>query len=98
MCPPIFATRSSVRRAARRNRSPRGAYVAGVLVLVASSLFALRYGISRQLDLRRPIANFLPDSASGNKTPKQAANQKRNQKRTPEAPDENGTQADDDQK
>jgi hypothetical protein len=77
---------------------PRGAYVAGVLVLVASSLFALRYGISRQLDLRRPIANFLPDSASGNKTPKQAANQKRNQKRTPEAPDENGTQADDDQK
>ena len=74
---------------------PRSAYVAAALLLVASSLFALRYGISRQLDLRRPLANFLPDNLSGSKTTKQAANSKRNQKRVPESPDENGTATDD---
>ncbi|HJZ99973.1 MAG TPA: hypothetical protein VKE70_25865 [Candidatus Solibacter sp.] len=75
---------------------PRGAYIAGVLLLVASSLFALRYGISRQLDLRRPMANFLPESLNNSKM-RQASNQKRNPKQTPESPDENGTQADQDQ-
>jgi hypothetical protein len=75
---------------------PRGAYIAGVLLLVASSLFALRYGISRQLDLRRPMANFLPESLNNSKV-RQASNQKRNPKQTPESPDENGTQADQDQ-
>ena len=77
---------------------PRGAYVAGVLLLVASSLFALRYGISRQLDLRRPMANFLPDALTNNAKVRQAANNRRNPKQAPEAPDENGTSADDDQK
>jgi hypothetical protein len=77
---------------------PRGAYVACVLLLVASSLFALRYGISRQLDLHRPIANFLPDTLSHNPKVRQAANQKRDPRRTPESPDENGMSADDQQK
>ena len=74
---------------------PRSAYLTGVLLLVASSLFALRYGISRQLDLRRPLANFLPETLSGNKPVRQASNPKRNPKQTPEAADENGTSADD---
>ena len=74
---------------------PRAAYTAAILLLVAGSLFALRYGISRQLDLRRPLANFLPDSLTGSKTTREAKNQKRNQKQIPEAPDESGTQADD---
>ena len=32
------------------------------LALVAGSLFALRYGLSRRLDLQQPLANFLPES------------------------------------
>ena len=76
---------------------PRGAYIAGVLLLVASSLFALRYGISRQLDLRHPLANFLPESLTNSPKVRQASNSKRDPKRTPESPDENGTQADQDQ-
>ena len=76
---------------------PRSAYLAGALLLIASSLFALRYGMSKQLDLRRPIANFLPDTLSGNKTARQASNRRRDPKQTPQAPDENGTQTDDNQ-
>jgi hypothetical protein len=76
---------------------PRGAYVAAALLLVASSLFALRYGISKQLDLRRPLANFLPDTLTSSPKTRQAANNKRNPKQTPEAPDENGTSADEQQ-
>jgi hypothetical protein len=77
---------------------PRGAYVAGALLLVASSLFALRYGISKQLDLRRPLANFLPDTLTSSPKARQASNAKRNQKQTPESPDENGMATDDTEK
>jgi hypothetical protein len=38
---------------------PRTVYLLAALVLVASSLFALRYGISRKLDLRPPLAAML---------------------------------------
>lgn len=38
---------------------PRTVYLSAALVLVASSLFALRYGISRRLDLRPPLAAML---------------------------------------
>jgi len=77
---------------------PRGAYVAATLFLVASSLFALRYGISRQLDLRRPLANFFPETLEGTRTARQASQPKASPKRPPEAPDDNGLAADDDQK
>jgi len=40
-------------------RVPRTVYVLAVLALVASSLFALRYGITRRLDLRPPLARIL---------------------------------------
>lgn len=40
-------------------RVPRRAYAAAVLALVASSLFALRYGITRRLDLHPPLARIL---------------------------------------
>jgi len=39
---------------------PRTAYVLVVLLVVAGSLFALRYGFSRSLDLRPPLASMLP--------------------------------------
>ena len=40
---------------------PRAVYLMAGLVLVASSLFALRYGISRRLDLKTPLAQMLQD-------------------------------------
>jgi len=77
---------------------PHGAYVTLALLLVASSLFALRYGISKQLDLRRPLANFLPDLGTGNKPVRQASNAKKTPKQIPQVPDENGMPSDDDDK
>jgi len=38
---------------------PQTAYVAAVLLLVASSVFALRYGITQRLDLNQPLARIL---------------------------------------
>jgi hypothetical protein len=38
---------------------PRACYLVAALILVASSLFALRYGISRRLDLHAPLARML---------------------------------------
>ena len=38
---------------------PRSAYAMAALILVASSLFALRYGLSRRLDLAEPMARIL---------------------------------------
>src|SRR5229473_6456362 len=38
---------------------PRAAYVLAVLGLIASCLFALRYGITRTLDLKAPLATIL---------------------------------------
>jgi hypothetical protein len=40
-------------------RMPRRLYAVGALALVASSLFALRYGITRRLDLHPPLARIL---------------------------------------
>jgi hypothetical protein len=41
---------------------PRGAYLMAALALVAGSLFALRYGFTRQLDLKAPLATILRQS------------------------------------
>jgi len=41
---------------------PRTAYITGALVLVASSLFGLRYGLTSRLDLKQPLAVLLRDS------------------------------------
>ncbi len=38
---------------------PRTAYVAAALLLVASSVFALRYGLTDRLDLKQPLASIL---------------------------------------
>lgn len=40
-------------------RGPRGLYAAIGLAMLACSLFALRYGLSRRLDLRPPLARIL---------------------------------------
>ena len=69
---------------------PRTIYVMAALVMVASSLFALRYGLTRRLDLKHPLANFLPESLGANKRTEQAANPHRSPKQIPQGPDENG--------
>ena len=79
-------------------KMPRGLYVMAALLLVATSLFALRYGLSRRLDLKQPLANFLPESLSGGKNVRQADNARRNPKKSPEAPGEGVGALDQDQK
>ena len=46
---------------------PRTAYAMAALLLVASSLFALRYAVSRRLDLKPPLAALL-EQTFGDKT------------------------------
>ncbi|MBV8904598.1 MAG: hypothetical protein JOZ22_13275, partial [Acidobacteriia bacterium] len=41
---------------------PRTAYITAALLLVASSVFALRYGLTERLDLKRPLAHILRES------------------------------------
>jgi hypothetical protein len=76
---------------------PRAVYAMAALVLVAGSLFALRYGLTRRLDLRQPLANFLPESFTGGKPVRQAKNARRNPKQVPETPDESSAASSQDQ-
>jgi hypothetical protein len=75
---------------------PRGVYVTAVLALVAGSLFALRYGLSRRLDLRQPLASFLPERLSGGKPVRQAGKARGDGKQTPETLDDGSTPANQD--
>ncbi|HEY2014361.1 MAG TPA: hypothetical protein VGH38_12715 [Bryobacteraceae bacterium] len=80
---------------------PRTVYVMAALFLVASSLFALRYGLSRRLDLKQPLASMLQQSFGGDEAVVQAKNQKRMRQPDPETnqPDDSGaTVKDPDQK
>jgi hypothetical protein len=70
---------------------PRAVYLMAGLLLVAGSLFALRYGLSRRLDLREPLASFLPESITGGKPVHRADNARRNASQAPETPDEGST-------
>lgn len=76
---------------------PRAVYLMAGLALVAGSLFALRYGLSRRLDLQQPLANFLPESLGGGKPVHQANNSRRNPKQTPETPDDGSSAQNQDQ-
>jgi hypothetical protein len=38
---------------------PRAAYLSGALFLIATSLFALRYAVTRRLDLKPPLTAIL---------------------------------------
>jgi hypothetical protein len=53
---------------------PRTVYLMGALVLVASSLFALRYGMSRSLDLRQPFARLVQQQLGYEERTAQAKN------------------------
>ena len=57
-------------------------YAAGVLAFIASSLFALRYGLERRLDLRQPLARILENSFGG--SPTQTASLQKKPQTTPQ--------------
>jgi hypothetical protein len=64
-------------RAAIPFTMPRAVYAAGGLAFVATSLFALRYGLERRLDLRQPLASILENSFGGGGQVKTASLQKK---------------------
>jgi hypothetical protein len=51
---------------------PRTAYAAAALLLVASSVFALRYGLTDRLDLKQPLARILQQKLGYGEPDKQA--------------------------
>src|SRR5215469_15093766 len=51
---------------------PRTAYAAAALLLVASSVFALRYGLMDHLDLKQPLARILQQKLGYGEPDKQA--------------------------
>jgi hypothetical protein len=65
-------------------RMPRAMYVVAGLGVLASGLFALRYGFSRQLDLRPPLAQVIQDAMGWTSPVQRAALQKKQQ--IPEVP------------
>lgn len=71
---------------------PRTVYLMAALFLVASSLFALRYGLIRRLDLKQPLASMLQQSFGSDNPVRQAKNQKKLMKQPdPETrPDDSG--------
>lgn len=70
-------------------RLPRAAYALAGLAVVASSLFALRYGLTRRLDLSQPIARIL-QQALGLDTPQNAGNPPRKNLTLPDNRTEDG--------
>ncbi len=67
--------------------APRSVYVVAALALVASSLFALRYGLSRRLDLSPPLARMVQDQF----TPADKKEVAENRRRTPPGKDDADT-------
>jgi hypothetical protein len=66
-------------------RVPRAIYLMALLFLVAGSLFALRYGLNRTLDLKPPLAGILQHQFGWNQKKDQARNDRR--KNPPQADD-----------
>jgi hypothetical protein len=62
---------------------PRAVYLMAALTLVATSLFALRYGINRTLDLKPPLASMLQQQFGWNQKKDLARN---NRRKTPPKP------------
>jgi hypothetical protein len=71
-------------RAALPFRMPRAVYAMAALFLVATSLFALRYGLTHRLDLKPPLARILEQNLGGSDPVREAA---AHRKSAPKAPD-----------
>lgn len=69
---------------------PRAMYTMGALGLIATSLFALRYGIDRRLDLRPPLARILMPASltlAAERPPSQNSPSQNKEKHSPKNPD-----------
>jgi hypothetical protein len=74
---------------------PRAAYAMAALVLLAGSLFALRYAVSRRLDLKPPLASILQQTFSPER--KQQARNEMRRVPHPQTPSQDADQASADQ-
>jgi hypothetical protein len=75
---------------------PRSVYAMAILGLIASSLFALRYGISRRLDLRPPLATLVFDAFHFSSEPQSAEKKKREVRRADDKLKPSGLQLNED--
>ena len=73
---------------------PRGVYLLAVLMLVAGSLFALRYGLMGRLDLHPPLAHMLAQQLGWNQNTEVAKNNRKPPK-VPEPQDDTAASAND---
>jgi hypothetical protein len=73
---------------------PRALAGTAILALAAGSLFALRYGLDRRLDLRAPLARIVQEKL-GYSEPRQAARRRDPAPRDPKRPEEPGFSLDD---
>jgi hypothetical protein len=77
---------------------PRGIYAMAALAVVAVSMFGLRYGLTRRLDLQQPLARLLHQTFGHPERTEQAKNTPKSQKPDPGSYDENqGAQQQEDQ-
>ena len=75
---------------------PRTVYLMAALILVASSLFALRYGLTRRLDLKPPPASILQQSFGSDQRTEQARNKRPLPQPEPQTePDDSGANVQD---
>jgi hypothetical protein len=61
---------------------PRSAYITAALLLVASSVFALRYGLTDRLDLKQPLARIIRESLG---SPEQSQTARLDPRRDPDS-------------
>lgn len=77
-------------------RIPRALYGTALLALTAGSLFALRYGLDRRLELRAPLARIVQDKLGYTEARRAAARDPRiPSPRDPKHPEETGLSLDD---
>ena len=67
---------------------PRTVYLVAALLVVASSLFVLRYGLSRRLDLKPPLVRIPRQKFGGNRRTEQARDERPKALENPDSRDE----------
>lgn len=78
-------------------RVPRELYVSALLALTAGSLFGLRYGLDRRLDLRAPLARIVQERLGYSVAKTAARDPQKPAQRDPKHPDEPGFSLEDSQ-
>jgi len=77
-------------RAAVPYAAPRAVYLVGALMVIAGSLFALRYGLSSRLDLKPTLASMLPYQLPWHERSDAAKNMGRHPPQFPDRQDDGG--------